>query len=84
MEEQNERDAITRLTMSVEGLNKTMKEFKEDFREFRNTDIKLMRDEIQTLKDWKTQQTGAMNFLKTIWYFLGGVVIAYLVYQWKK
>ena len=85
-EQHTDEQAILKLTISVDNLTETMKEFKEDFKQFRAVDIKDIHNDIQSLKDWRTQQTGIINFLKLAWYFIGAIVVAYLIYLmgWKK
>jgi hypothetical protein len=72
--------------MSVDSLTETMKEFKQEFKEFRANEVREMQQRIRALDDWKTETSGAMSFLRGMWYFLGSIVVAYLIYAfgWKK
>ena len=82
----NDNESIIKLTFAVDALTETMREFKEDFKQFRANDIKAIHNDIQELKDWRTKQTGVINFLRGTWYFIGAIVVAFLIYLmgWKK
>jgi len=83
---EDNKEAVLKLTFAVEALTQTMREFKEDFKKFRDFDIKEIHNDIQMLKDWRTQQTGVLNFLKLMWYFVGAIVVFFVTYKlgWKK
>jgi uncharacterized membrane protein (DUF106 family) len=81
-----EREAIIKLTSSVDNLTETLKEFKQEFKDFRANEVREMQKRTRVLEDWKTGVDGAISFWRTMWYFLGSIVVAYIIYAlgWKK
>tara|TARA_R110000868_G_scaffold299054_1_gene559301 strand:+ start:755 stop:1015 length:261 start_codon:yes stop_codon:yes gene_type:complete len=86
METNKDYESIIKLTFAVDSLTETMKEFKEDFKQFRAIDIKAIHSDIQGLKDREMKQIGVINFLKTTWYFVGAIIVSFLIYifGWRR